>query len=111
GQATEKADDDDDDEAGTGVALHEFHRPVHGAVELALALQQATPALCLRLVDGAAAQVVVDVHLLAGQGIEREARADLRDTLGTLGDDDELGDGDDEEDDEAHGDIAADDEG
>ena len=74
--------DDDDDERRDDVALHELHRAVHRAVELALALEQAPPPPRLVAVDRAGAELGVDRHLLAGHRVEREARADLGDALG-----------------------------
>ena len=102
--------DDDDDEPGDGVALDEFHRAVHGAVKLALALQRAAQRARLGLGDVAVAQLVIDAHLLAGQRVEAEPGRDFGDALAALGDHHELRDGDDEEDDQADRDIAADDE-
>ena len=100
--------DDGDDDAGDGVALHELHRAVHGAEQLALALEVAALALALLHVDGAGAQVRVDGHLLAGHGVEGEARGDFGDALRALGDDDEVHDGEDDEDDRADDEVALD---
>ena len=62
--------DEHDDQAGDGIALDELHRAVHGAVEMALALQHPAQAPRLGLGDVAGAQVAVDAHLLAGHGVE-----------------------------------------
>jgi hypothetical protein len=51
------------------------------------------------LVDQAGRQVGVDRHLLAGHGVEGEARRDFGDAARTLGDDDEVHDDQDDEDD------------
>ncbi len=87
----------DDDQPGDRVALDELHGAVHCAVQRAFALQVVPPPPRLGLVDVAGAQVAVDAHLLAGQRVEREARAHLGHALGALGDDDELHRGDDHE--------------
>ena len=52
----------------------------------------------LGAVDGAGAEVGVDRHLLAGHGVEHEARAHLGHALAALGDHDELNDGQNQED-------------
>ena len=49
-------------------------------------------------------------QLFAGHGIERETRGHLGNALGTLGNHDELHDGDDQEDDDAHHEVSARDE-
>jgi hypothetical protein len=101
---------DEDDERRDDVALHEFHRAVHGAVELALSLQQSASSARFVAVDGSPAELRVDGHLLSGHRVEGEPRADLGHALGALGDDDELDDRQDEEDDCSHDVVAADDE-
>ena len=55
-------------------------------------------------------QVRVDRHLLAGNGVEGEARADFGDTRRALGDDDEIDRDQDREDDQADDEVAAHDE-
>ena len=62
----------------------------------------------LVLVDQAGVQVGVDRHLLAGHGVEGEAGADLGHAAGTVGDDDELDDGQDQEDHQTDDQRAAD---
>ena len=64
----------------------------------------------LVLVDEAGVEVGVDRHLLAGHGVEGEAGSDLGDAAGTVGDDDELDDRQDQEDHETDDQGAADDE-
>ena len=91
GEAAEDVDDRDDDRRDD-VALHELHRAVHRAVELALARELPAAAARLVAVDGAGAHLGVDGHLLAGHRVEHEARADLGDALRALRDDDELDD-------------------
>ena len=89
-----------DDEAGDGVAAHEFRGAVHRAEEGAFLLQLAAAALRLLVVDQAGGEVGVDRHLLAGDGVEGEAGADLGDARRALGDDDEIHRDQDQEDDE-----------
>ena len=103
------ADDVDggDDQAGDGVAAHEFRGAVHRAEEGAFLLELAAAQLRLLVVDHAGRKVGVDRHLLAGDGVEGEARADLGDARRALGDDDEVDDDQDHEDDQADDEIAA----
>ena len=58
------------------------------------------------LVDQAGGQIGVDRHLLAGHGVEVEARRDFGDAAGALGDDDEVHDDEDREHDDADHEIA-----
>ena len=97
-------------QAGDGVAAHEFRGAVHRAEEGAFLLQLAAAQLRLLVVDDAGRKVGVDRHLLAGDGVEGEARADFGDTRRALGDDDEVHDDQDHEDDEADDEVAAHDE-
>ena len=56
-----------------------FDCTVHGAVEVGLLCRSpARPLAGLGLVDQPGVQVGVDRHLLAGHGVEGEARAPLR---------------------------------
>ena len=64
-------------------------------------------ALGFLLVDQAGGKVGVDRHLLAGHGVQAEARRDFGDAARTLGDDDEVHDHQDGEDDQADDEIAA----
>ena len=95
------ADDVDgcDDDPGHGVAAHELGGTVHGPEELGLLLQLLAAALGLLVVDQAGRQVGIDGHLLAGHGIEGEARRYFGDAGGALGDHHEV---DDHQDDEHH---------
>ena len=79
-----------DGDPGHRVSLHELEGAIHGAVELALALELAAAAPGLGGVDGPRAQLCVDGHLLAGKGVEGEAGRHLRHPLGAPGDDEEL---------------------
>ncbi len=73
-----------DDEARDGVAAHEFRGAVHGAEEGTLFLEFAPAQLRHLVVDDTSRQVRVDRHLLAGNGVEGEARADLGDACRAL---------------------------
>ena len=107
--AAEQVDAGDQD-AGHRVALDELRGTVHRAVEVGL-LGDLRAALARLLVgDLARVEVGVDRHLLAGHGVEGEARADLGHATGAVGDDHELDHDQDQEDDEADDDVAADDE-
>ena len=97
-------------QAGYGVALHEFHGTIHGAVELGF-LGQLVAALFRRiLIYRAGSHVGINRHLLAGHCIKSEARGNLGNTLGAFGDDDKLHDCDDKEDHCADDEVSADDE-
>ena len=94
---TGDADDDaaenidrENDQAGDGVAAHELRGAVHRAEERALLLEFAAAGLRLLVVDEAGGEIGVDGHLLAGNGVEREARADLGDAGRALGDDQKI---------------------
>ncbi len=99
--------DHGDDHSGDGVALDELHRAVHGPVHLAFLIDALAAALRLLHVDDPGAHIRVDGHLLAGHGVEGEARAHFGHAFRTLGDDEELDDGQDEEDHRADHEVAA----
>ena len=99
--------DEGDDEAGDRVAAHELRRTVHGAEERAFIFELGAPAARLGLVDEASGQIGVNRHLLAGHGVQGEARGDFRDTPRTLGDHDEVHEHQDGEHDDADDEIAA----
>ena len=94
-------------QAGDGVAAHEFRGAVHRAEEGAFLFEFAPAKLRCLVVDHAGRKIGIDRHLLAGNGVEGEARADFGDTRRALGDDDEIDDDQDEEDDQADDEIAA----
>ncbi len=75
---------------------------------MAFALERMAQKARLGLVDVAIAQVAVDAHLLAWQGIEAEPCGNLGHALRPLGDNHELGDRDDEEDDQSDREISSD---
>ncbi len=99
--------DEHDEQAGDGVAAHEFRGAVHRAEERAFVLQMLAAGARVVLVDQAGGQIGVDRHLLAGHGIEVEARRDFGDAAGALGDDHEVHDDEDREHDDADHEIAA----
>ena len=101
--------DDQDEDRRDGVAAHELRGAIHGAIEIGFGGHVLAPDGGLLLVDQAGVQVGVDRHLLARQGVEREAGRDFRDALGTLGDDDEVDDHQNHEHHQADHEIAADD--
>ncbi len=102
------ADDVDpsDDQAGDRVAADEFRGAVHGAEKRAFLLELAPACLGFLVVDHAGGKVGVDRHLLAGDGVEGEAGADLGDAGGALGDDDEVHHDQDQEHDQPDDEIA-----
>src|SRR6185437_10138991 len=102
--------DEGDQQAGDGVAAHELAGAVHVAEEGAFRLEVGTALLGLGFDDQPGRQIGVDGHLLARHGIEAETGRDLRDTSGTLGDDDEIDDHQDGEDHSPDDEIAAHDE-
>jgi len=99
--------DGGDHETGDGVAAHELRGTVHGAEEGAFLLELPAPALRFLVVDQAGGQVRVDRHLLAWNGVEREARPNFRNTRRTLCDHDEIDGDEDGKDDQADDEIAA----
>ena len=100
--------DEHDQDAGDGIAAHELAGAVHRAVEVRFLAHLLAAHDGLVLGDEAGVQIGVDRHLLAGHGIQGEARADFRDAAGALGDHDEVDDHEDGEHDDADGVVAAD---
>ena len=112
--AEDQAADDvdrEDQEASDSIALHELGRTVHRAIEIGFGrhLDAPRPRLVGRHQPGV--EIGVDRHLLAGQGIEGEARADFGDAARALGDDDHVDDHQHREHDDADDIVAADQEG
>ncbi len=92
------------------IAANEFGSTVHGAVEVRLP-GDVFPALPrIFVTEQARIQIGVDRHLLARHGVEGEAGRDLGDAPGALGDHDKVNNHKNDEDDQAHGVVAADDE-
>ena len=102
--------DERDEHGGDGVAAHKLARAVHRAVEIRLLLDLAPAFARRRFVDDAGVEFRIDGHLLAGHGVQGEARRDFRDAPGALGDDDEVDHHQDEEHHHADHVIAAHDE-
>ena len=99
-----------DDDRGHRVAFDELRGAVHRAVEVGFLGDLRAAVARLFVGDQPGVEVGVDRHLLAGHRVEGEARADLGDAPGAVGDDHELDHDQDQEDHEADDDVAADDE-
>ena len=99
--------DQEDEDAGHGIAAHELGGAVHGAEEVGFFCHLGAPALGFRLVDQTGIQIGIDRHLLAGHGVEREARRHLGNAFGPFRDHDEVDDHQDGENNQAHGEIPA----
>ena len=99
-----------DDHSGHGIALDELRGAVHRAVEVGFAGDLRPSAASLLIGDETGIEVGVDRHLLAGHGVEGEARAHLGDAPSAVGDHHELNHDEDQEDHEAHDHVSADDE-
>jgi hypothetical protein len=99
-----------DDQRRHRVAFDELRGAVHRAVEVRFAGDLRAAVAGLLVGDQPCVQVGVDRHLLAGHRVEGEARADLGDAPGAVGDDNELDHDEDQEDYEADDDVAGDDE-
>ncbi len=107
GKAADDVDEEDKD-AGDGVTTHELGGTVHGAEEVRFLAHFGAAALGFLLVDDAGLQIGVHCHLLAGHGVQREARGDFRNTLRALGHHHEVDDHQDGKHDQADGEVAAD---
>ena len=108
-QPTDKIDEQNH-QTSNGIALNKLHRPIHGTVELALALQQRASATGFSGFDVAVSHVVVDAHLLAGHGIKSKTRRHFRYALRALGNHQKLGHRNDQEDHHADDHFAGDNE-
>ena len=106
----ESGDDVDghDEDGGQRVALAEARRAVHGAAELRFARHQLAPLARLVGIDESGVQIGVDRHLLAGHGVEREARRDFGGANRAVTDHEILNGDQREKDDEADNVVAAD---
>ena len=102
--------DADDEQAGNGIAAHEFAGAVHGAEEIGFRFDRLAAMLGFLFIDQAGGEIGVDRHLLAGHGVQIEARRDFGDAARTFGDDDEVHDDEDREHDDADDEIALHDE-
>lgn len=99
-----------DDQTGDRIATHEFGGTVHRTEEGAFFFQFAAAALGFLFIDDAGGQIRIDRHLLAGDGVQCETRANFGDTRRTLGDDDEVDGDQDHEDDQTDHEVAGHDE-
>ncbi len=100
--------DEQDQDGGDGVAADELVGAVHRTVEVGFLAHFLAAGLGLLARQQTGVEVGVDGHLLAGHGVQDEARGHFRHASGTLGDDHEVDDGQDREDHDTHGVIAAD---
>ena len=107
-EAADRVDRDDDDR-GDCVAADELAGTVHRAVEVGGALDVLAALARFGFGDQPGVEIGVDGELFAGHGVQRKAGRDFGDAPGAVGDDDELNDDQDEEDHEADGIVAADD--
>src|SRR3546814_17014397 len=94
--------DDQNQYARNGIALHEFRRTVHGAVEIRLSRHFLTTRLGLFRCHEPSVQIGVDRHLLARQSIKGEASRHFGHTPGALGDDHQVDDHTDGTNEDAH---------
>jgi hypothetical protein len=105
-QAADDVDQHDDD-AGHGIAAHEFGSTVHRPVEVGFLRDFGAPPPCVVLADQPGVEVGVDRHLLARHGVQGEARGDFGDAAGALGDDHEIDQHQNDEHHQAHRVVAA----
>ena len=103
--------DPQDQQRGDRIALHELAGAVHRAIEVGLGRHLAAAGLGLVGGQQAGGKIGVDRHLLARQGIEREARRDFRNASRALGDHHHVDDHQDHEDEQPDREVAADQEG
>ncbi len=101
-QAAQDVDEGDDD-AGDGVAAHEFAGAIHGAVEIGLLCDVGAAFSRFGFVDDSGVEVGVDGHLFAGHRVQGESSGNFGNSRGAFGDDGKLDDHDDDEDDDADG--------
>ena len=106
-EATNDVDEQDQD-AGDGITPNELGGTIHGAMELGLFSHLTAAAFCFGLVDQARIHVGVNGHLLAGHRVQGEAGTHFGNTLGTLGDHDEVDHDKDGEHDQADGEVTTD---
>jgi hypothetical protein len=89
------------------MAADEFRGAVHRAEEGAFVLERLAAGARREFIDQAGRQIGIDRHLLARHGVQVEARRDLGDAAGALGDHDEVHDHQDREHDDPDDEIAA----
>ena len=98
--------DGSDNEASNGIAAHEFRGTIHGTIKAGFRFQFLAAQTGLIFVNQPSRQIGINRHLLAGHGVQAEARGDFGDASATLGDNNEIHDQQDEEDNQANRDIA-----
>ena len=103
--------DRQDQQRGDRIALHELAGAIHRTVEIRLGGDFAAAGLGFIGGDEACGEIRVDRHLLAGQGIEGEARGHFGNAPRALGDDHQVDDHQDQEHEQPDREIAADQEG
>ena len=101
---------EDDHYPGDRISFDELTGAVHRAIEVGLRGDRLAPLARCLLVDQPGIEVGVDRHLLAGHGVQGEARRYLRHSARTVRNHHELNDDEDEEDDKANNQVAADNE-
>ena len=94
-------------QTGNRITTHKLAGTVHGAKKFGFIAHFGAAAFGFFFVDGAGVQIGINGHLFAGHGVQRKARADLCNALGTLGHHNEVDDHDDGEHDQAHRKVAA----
>ena len=99
--------DEQNQNTGHGIAAHKLAGTVHGAEEVGLFLHFGAAALGFVFVDQARIQVGIHSHLLAGHGIQGEARRHFGNALGAFGDHHKVDHHQDGKHDQAHGKVAA----
>ena len=112
--AHENADDESadhvdqrDDQSRDRVAAHKTRRAVHRAVEVRLLLDVAPARTGFGFGNQASIEIGVHAHLLAGHGVQRESRRNLRNALCAARNHHELDHDEDHEDDKTHDEVAA----
>src|SRR5690606_11739233 len=98
--------DHHDQQASDGVASHELTSTVHGAVELGFLPHFLAAHAGFIFTDQTSVEVGVNGHLLAGHGVQGEARTHFGDPPGALGNHHKVDDDQDDEDDQTDREIA-----
>ncbi len=96
-----------DQQAGNRIAAHEFTGTVHRAVKVCFLRHFGTAFFRLIFTNDARVEIGVDSHLFTGHAVKHEARAHFSDTPGTLGDNHEVDDNEDDKHHDTHGEVAA----
>ena len=104
------ADDvnDHDQNTGDGIAANELTRTVHRTVEVSFLSDFRTTLLRFIFPDDPGVQVGIDSHLFTRHPVQHEARANFRDTPGTLGDNHKVDDNENDKHHDTDGEVTAD---